>query len=423
MKIKMCAGWIGMGLLLWALVPRSIEAAARWAVTMGGADYDYLVGARRTSDNGYMVAGTTGSYGAGNTDAWCAKLDASGTPVWQKTYGGTGIEETASMRLVDGGCILVGNIMAVPKRDLYCLRLDTLGNTVWARRISGAPSFYPSDVRPTSDGGYVIAGYADNPRDAWCLKLDATGNILWYKTYGGASVDDVYGLLPTSDGGLLLVGKTSSFGAGSYDGWCLKLDGSGNVGWQQTYGGAQGDYAGSVESTPDGGYILGGSADSFGAGLSDAWALKVGADGAIDPSCATLVQTPTAAVSTSNGLVASSSATTSSSSLTAADWNCTKGSSSAAATIQCSGGVSGPVITSMKSKTSKAGSAATIYGTGFSSDKKNDVVYFGTRKVKSITKAKATSLRLTIPKKVKGTVDVYVLVNGEKSNLFPFTVK
>jgi len=82
-----------------------------------------------------------------------------------------------------------------------------------------------------------------------------------------------------------------------------------------------------------------------------------------------------------------------------------------------------PTISSIKSKTSKPGSTATIYGTGFSTDKKKDVVYFGTKKVKSISKAKATSLRLQIPRVKKGTVGVYVVVDGKTSNTVLFQVK
>ncbi len=100
------------------------------------------------------------------------------------------------------------------------------------------------------------------------------------------------------------------------------------------------------------------------------------------------------------------------------------GADSVTATITVTGStISGPTITSIKSKTSKAGSSATIYGTGFSTDKKKDVVYFGTKKVKNISKVKTTSLKVTIPKVRKGTCAVTVLVNGVTSNAFTFTVK
>ncbi len=91
--------------------------------------------------------------------------------------------------------------------------------------------------------------------------------------------------------------------------------------------------------------------------------------------------------------------------------------------ITVGGTGSGPTITNITSKTSKAGSSATIYGTGFSTDKKKDVVYFGTKKVKSINKAKTTCLKVTIPKVAKGAYAVTVLVNGVTSNAFTFTVK
>ncbi len=82
----------------------------------------------------------------------------------------------------------------------------------------------------------------------------------------------------------------------------------------------------------------------------------------------------------------------------------------------------GPTISSIKAKTSKVGSVATIYGTGFSTVVKKDAVYFGTKKAR-ISKAKATSLKVTIPKVGKGMVAVKVVVNGKTSNSVQFQVK
>ena len=71
------------------------------------------------------------------------------------------------------------------------------------------------------------------------MKLDANGNVTWQKTYGGSSGDDcAHSIQQTSDGGFIVAGATSSYGAGSFDYWVLKLDANGNIIWQKTYGGS-----------------------------------------------------------------------------------------------------------------------------------------------------------------------------------------
>ncbi len=79
--------------------------------------------------------------------------------------------------------------------------------------------------------------------DAWVLKLDGSGNVQWQNTYGDIFVDAAYSIQQTTDGGYIVAGRTNSFGASARggDAWVLKLDGSGNVQWQNTYGGPRYD--------------------------------------------------------------------------------------------------------------------------------------------------------------------------------------
>ncbi len=290
-----------------------------------------------------------------------------------------------------------------------------------AENLRGASDDYAESVQATSDGGYILAGgtnsFGAGNYDAWCVKLDASGNVLWQKTYGGASADIAESVQATSDGGYILAGSCQS------DAWCVKLDASGNVLWQKTYGSADNDNAWAVQATSDGGYILAGNTNSFGAGNSDVWCLKLSSTGDIDPSCANLVLSSIASTSVSTAVPAISTAAVMPTAVAGIATSASVTSSTATTTVLCSSGPEGPVISSIKSKTGKPGSSATINVTGFSTDKKKDIVYFGTKKVKSINKAKATSLKVTIPKVKKGTVGVYVVVNGQTSNTIQFQVK
>ena len=120
----------------------------------------------------------------------------------------------------------------------------------------------------------MLTGYY-NAGDCWLVKTDSYGNPEWEKTYGGNDCDAAEDVWQTSDGGFIIVGITNSFGAGNFDIWLIKTDGNGNELWNRTYGGRKMEYGTSVQQTSDGGYIIGGFTGSYGMGGNDAWLVKV----------------------------------------------------------------------------------------------------------------------------------------------------
>jgi len=108
-------------------------------------------------------------------------------------------------------------------------------------------------------------------------------NAQWARTYGGNNYDSANSFQQTSDGGYIIAGNTSSFSTGyAWDIWILKLSSDGEIEWQKTYGGSGREEIHSLQQTIDGGYIVVGSTDSFGAyGYSDIWILKISSDGNI----------------------------------------------------------------------------------------------------------------------------------------------
>ncbi|MCW3985980.1 MAG: hypothetical protein NWE91_06195 [Candidatus Bathyarchaeota archaeon] len=135
----------------------------------------------------------------------------------------------------------------------------------------------------TSDGGYALAGdtasFGAGNKDFWLVKTDASGNMEWNQTYGGVRAEIAFSVVETSDGGYALAGRTKSFGAEIVDFWLVKVDSSGNQEWRKRYGGAGIEAARSVVETSDGGYALAGFTESFGAGNKDFWLVKVDSSG------------------------------------------------------------------------------------------------------------------------------------------------
>ncbi len=156
----------------------------------------------------------------------------------------------------------------------------------FARTYGGTNHDGAFSVQQTSDGGYIVAGWTRSFGagffDIFLIKTDAFGNVQWAKTYGEAGDDGISFVQQTSDGGYIMVGWTDSFGVGYYDVFLMKTDAYGNLQWAKTYGGANFDYAYSVQQTSDGGYIVASYSPSF-SSLSnfDVFLIKTDANGNI----------------------------------------------------------------------------------------------------------------------------------------------
>ncbi len=258
----------------------------KFAKTYGGTGHDEAFGVRQTSDGGYIVLGITYTFGMGWGDSYLMKTDAYGNVQWVKTYGGTSYDWTWSFQQTsDGGYILAGVTYSfgVGDGDLFLIKTDANGNVQWTKTYGGGVYDVAYTVLQTSDGGYIAAGRTNSFGVGWhdifFIKTDANGNLQWAKTYGGTNEDRANSVQQTSDGGYIVVGYTESFGAGGGDIFLIKTDANGNVQWARTYGGANNDWVASFQQTSDGGYILAGWTASFGAGGRDIFLIKTDANG------------------------------------------------------------------------------------------------------------------------------------------------
>jgi hypothetical protein len=228
------------------------------------------------------------------------------------------------------------------------LKLRPDGTVEWQKTYGGVGRSDAYSIQQTSDGGYIVAGstksFGAGKDNLWVLKLKHNGAVEWQKTYGGAYVlgDATYAIRQTSDGGYVVAGTTESFGAGDIDLWVLKLKSDGAVEWQKTYGGSNYDGAYSIQQTLDGGYIVAGWTDSFGAGGLDFWVLKLRPDGSfghaqgrsIDTSCDFINDTSTSGIN-SNATVLDTSASVRDSNAIPQDSSVTIGATDFSASFLC----------------------------------------------------------------------------------------
>ncbi|MFX0182019.1 MAG: hypothetical protein ACFE95_02960 [Candidatus Hodarchaeota archaeon] len=235
----------------------------------------------QTTDGGFALAGYTRPRDARFDDMWLIKTDANGVAEWNQTYGGTGSFETthdgakALIQTTDGGFILAG--YANTGNDMWLVKTDTKGKAQWNETYGRGVA---KALIQTVDGDIVIAGTTGSNTissyDMWLVKTDMNGVIQWNQTYGGTGTEDAYSFIQTADGGFALIGSTKSYGAGRSDMWLVKTDVNGVAEWNQTYGGTEDDWGTDLLQTTDGDFVLAGLTNSFADDGVDVWLIKTG---------------------------------------------------------------------------------------------------------------------------------------------------
>ncbi len=253
-----------------------------WTRTYGYDLDDKGFSVQQTSDGGFILAGqTTGAFTG--SDVYLLKIDSSGAVVQPRSFGGSCADGGCSVQPTsDGGYIITGYKQASPldSLDVYLIKTDANLDTVWTRTFGGDGSDEGRSVRQTSDGGYIITGYTsmgitDDSIDVYLIKTDAAGDTAWTRTFGGPGSFEGQSVRQTSDGGYIITGYTSYGGTDSYNAMVMKTDPGGELNWTKYLGGNGNEAGFSVEQTNEGGYIISGFTDSYGAGNSDVWLVRL----------------------------------------------------------------------------------------------------------------------------------------------------
>jgi len=322
------------------IVKTDASGNMQWNQTYGGPENDQAAKIIQTGGGGYAIIGTTWSYGDGESDIWLIKTDSSGNRQWDKTYGETKDDTAASVvQTADGGYALAGTIGFEERAmDFVFFRTDASGNVLWGGPSTLGPGDeIAADMTAINEEKYVSVGFGDNHsifvsilesgdwmgiedqgatqhplsiigtgdksceaagyvqveegnRD-FCLtsavefEVSQFGTTYWSiantATYGGPEKEEAFSLVQADDGGYALAGYTESSGNGGRDYWLVKTDADGNMQWNQTYGGMGTDEARSLVQASDGGYVLAGFADSYGAGGKDFWLVRTDENGVV----------------------------------------------------------------------------------------------------------------------------------------------
>jgi uncharacterized repeat protein (TIGR01451 family) len=300
--------------VLWLLMVCSAARAQtpgiKWSkyIHINDQSFEAVYDGQRTSDKGYILVGYDTGFDYRNDEilnklntgrTWITKLDSNGNRIWQKGVGPDPHRSALlSVREIAGGYITAGYVWVYPDTANYYIRkVDALGNTVWDTAYGGAADDKAYAVKPTTDGGYIVAGYSNSSNgdvvqnhpgpEAWIVKLNASAIKVWAKTYGGTSSDTAYAIHQMPDGGYLICGASSSADGdvpgnkGGSDGWVFKVDATGTLVWKKNFGGSAGDVLNSIVQNADNTYTLSGYSFSNDGdvsgnhGKADVWVIKI----------------------------------------------------------------------------------------------------------------------------------------------------
>ena len=295
-----------------------------WVKTYGGSNEDGATSIVQTTDGGFMVLGNTRSVdgditgkSATDQDYWLLRLDSDGEKIWDKIYGGSEDEKAANIeKTTDGGYIISGYTTSndgdvsenAGFHDYWIVKIDGSGTIQWEKSFGFEGDDRAFRVIQTSDGGYFATGYLDvdlsngegndliddqNNRgtqhslgDYWGIRMDANGNKIWRRYFGGSHVDQSKDVIETTDGGFLLIGISESSdydvssARGANDFWIVKVNATGDMLWEKSFGGSESDFAYSIANTTDGNFIITGDTRSSDFDISsfkgnaDAWVVK-----------------------------------------------------------------------------------------------------------------------------------------------------
>ncbi|MEO8088205.1 MAG: hypothetical protein ABI763_15400, partial [Bacteroidota bacterium] len=272
------------------LVKTDAYGNEQWRKSKGGTQFDFANMVRKTSDGGFIIAGLTNSYGAGNNDGYLVKTDGSGNTQWTQTYGDTGLQEIeAVVQTADGGyaCVGINYTGGTGYYDIWLIKTNASGVLQWQQNLGGGSYEIGNSIQIAPDGGYIIAGQSysyDSTSAYYLLKTNSLGVEQWHKTFATGHLCEAHYVQNVAGGGYIMCGDadTTADGLGETDLWVIRTDANGDSLWAHSYGGTKKDGGKTIEPTSDGGYIMAGITRSFNVINPDFYAVKTDSGGTVE---------------------------------------------------------------------------------------------------------------------------------------------
>lgn len=206
-----------------------------WRRYFGGTDNDRSYDAIQTEDQGFLMIGSSESddyditSSNGSYDFWVVKVNAEGTKVWEKSYGGSEIDVGYAIATTGNGKYVIigdsrsndGDISeAKGNADLWMIQIDGNGNLIWEKSLGGTEFDTGRGIHKMEDGGFIITGNSRSNNgdvnenkgqsDIWTILIDSNGDVIWKSTAGGSAAEFAVGCIETKDEKIIVAGSSES---------------------------------------------------------------------------------------------------------------------------------------------------------------------------------------------------------------------
>ncbi len=270
------------------LVKTDSEGSFLWSRALGGTGWDFVNAVQETGDGGYVLAGTTSSFGAGGQDILLVRVDAQGAVLWSSTFGGPGNERAEGVLLdLEGNIIVFGatDSHGAGSGDLYLVKTNEIGEEIWSRTYGGGDDEMAGGLERTRDGGFILVGttrsFESGKRDVYVVRTNSHGDRIWDRRHGSEAHDVAYGIKETADGGYVIVGATQGSDSGTWDVYLIRIDEQGDALWHRTWGDGGYEVGYSVIEAADLGFFVSGYTDPLGPNKWDVLLLRTDAHGQV----------------------------------------------------------------------------------------------------------------------------------------------
>ena len=267
-------------------IPMSASAQIMFQRTYGGSGYDEGRCVKQTWDGGYIIAGSTSSFGAGSTDVYLLKVDSLGNPQWQKTFGGTNIDKGYSLEICpDSGFVICGytNSFGNGGYDAYLIRTTQNGDSLWTKTYGGTDWDFAYSLKIIADTNIIVVGNSYSNSDfqskAWAIFISMNGSVIWSKQYSIPNESFLNSVIQTQDSNFLAIGYLTGGINNSEDILLFKTNANGDSLWTRSYGNTGNDRGNSIDTSSAGGYILGATMTNITSGYGDFYLIKTDTSG------------------------------------------------------------------------------------------------------------------------------------------------
>ncbi|MDA3907938.1 MAG: hypothetical protein PF437_02510 [Sulfurimonas sp.] len=252
-----------------------------------GGRYSEVGNAILPLEDGFLLVGSTESFGKGQKDVYVVKVDNFGNKIWSGAYGGGGVDEANAVVLVEDGFMLAGTTRSFGNRiqNLYLAKISKTGKLIWQNGYySDKDDYYVGkDMVKISENNVLITGHEDHVKffnaevNFYLNAIDTDGQRNGIKRYGEGE-EKSNSIISVSDG-YVIAGETDTWGNGAKDSYVIKINKDGDRVWHNAFGWSYDEVANQIIQTKDGGYVLVGTTDSDHRNQKDVFVVKINKDG------------------------------------------------------------------------------------------------------------------------------------------------